>query len=68
MFPVFSGGILRGPARATIARSSSLLGTYELADLPQENIVEPLTTLESTFGRSGGMLTEVLGTSLRGSE
>ena len=48
--------------------STELLGTYEIAQLAQQNIVERLTTLESTFGRSDGMLTEVLGTSLRGSE
>lgn len=29
-------------------------------------IVGRMATLESTFGRSGGMLREVLGTSLRG--
>ena len=31
-----------------------------------QEIVESMATLESTFGRSGGMLQEVLGTSLRG--
>ena len=50
------------------APSPELLGTYESTKLAQQNIVERLTTPESTFGRSDGMLTEVLGTSLRGSE
>ena len=50
------------------APSPALLGTYESTKLAQQNIVEQLATPESTFGRSDGMLTEVLGTSLRGSE
>jgi hypothetical protein len=45
--------------------------TYDFAEMasqkPNEN-VERMSTLESTFGRSGGMLREVLGTSLRGLE
>ena len=64
MFPAFSE---RNPTVA-LARDSRLLGTYEVAELAQENIVNGLATLESTFGRSDGMLTKVLGTRLRGSE
>ena len=33
-----------------------------------ENNMKSVPTLESTFGRSDGMLTEVLATSLRGLE
>jgi len=40
--------------------------TYEFAEMATHNIVPCMSTLESTFGRSGGMLQEVLGTSLRG--
>lgn len=54
--------------RRPAAPSTELLGTYESGKLAQQNIVERLATPESTFGRSDGMLTEVLGTSLRGSE
>jgi hypothetical protein len=40
--------------------------TYDLAQMASQNIVRSMATLESTSGRSGGMLREVLGTSLRG--
>jgi hypothetical protein len=40
--------------------------TYDSAQMASQNIVGSMSTLESTFGRSGGMLQEVLGTSLRG--
>jgi hypothetical protein len=42
--------------------------TYELLKLASQNIVETMPTLESTFGRPGGMLKKVLGTRLRGLE
>jgi hypothetical protein len=40
--------------------------TYDFTQMASQNIVRRMATLESTFGRSGGMLREVLGTSLRG--
>lgn len=43
-------------------------GASETAVLASENIVQRDPSLESTSGRSDGMLTKVLGTSLRGSE
>ena len=45
--------------------------TYDLAEMASQKlnkIVESMSTQESTFGRSDGMLREVLGTSLRGLE
>jgi hypothetical protein len=45
--------------------------TYDFAEMATQKlneIVKRMSTLESTFGRSGGMLEEVLGTSLRGLE
>ena len=60
MFRVFSGS----PKQMADA-------TYDFAEMASQKlneIVEGMSTLESTFGRSGGMLREVLGTSLRGLE
>jgi hypothetical protein len=78
MFPAFSGSCFsctlgaHSGATARFDRDSRRSGTYEIAELAQrkqnEILVERLATLESTFGRSDGMLTEVFGTSLRGLE
>ncbi len=45
--------------------------TYDLPEMATQKlskIVERMSTQESTFGHSDGMLREVLGTSLRGLE
>lgn len=60
MFRVFSG-FLKQMAEAT----------YDFVEMASQTLnenVESMATLESTFGRSDGMLREVLGTSLRGLE
>jgi hypothetical protein len=61
-------GVFGAGARCGNSARFKVAGTYEVAELAPENIVKRLATLESTFGRSDGMLTKVLGTSLRGSE
>ena len=45
--------------------------TYDFREMASQKLhqnLERMSTQQSTFGRSGGMLREVLGTSLRGLE
>ena len=59
---------LRPPMFRVFSRFAEQMthATYDCAQMASQNIVRSMATLESTFGRSDGMLREVLGTSLRG--
>ena len=62
----------RGPKKQTRstagAPKQTRMITYQASQMAQQNNMKSVPTLESTFGRSDGMLTEVFGTSLRGLE